>query len=109
MQESPPRRGGEQHPLLPPNPSQTRGSQQLRSSPRGPTLAAIVTVSPQLSSAFCHHELFFIKLWIRFLQHNEQNMSWKMKTNGVISTKKNIFHLLLQITLLFVDKMVSQH
>jgi len=36
-------------------------------------------------------------------------MSRKMKTNGVISSKKNIFHLLLQITLLFVDKMVSQH
>lgn len=80
----------------------------LRGSPGSHALARYDS-GPQLNSLFCHHELFFIKLWIRLLQHNEQNMSWKMKINGVISSKKNIFHLLLQITLLFVDKMVSQH
>lgn len=74
-----------------------------------PGLMLLWQRAPQLNSLFCHHKLFFIKLWICFLQRNEQNMSWKMKTNGVISSKKNTSHLLLQITLLFVDKMVSQH
>jgi len=60
----------------------------------GEALCAVMTANPELNSQLCHHALFFMKLWIRFLQHNEQNMSRKMKTNGVISTKKNIFHFL---------------
>lgn len=36
-------------------------------------------------------------------------MSWNIETNGAISSKKSIFHLLLQIILFFVDKIVPQH
>lgn len=65
--------------------------------------------SPHLTSLFYRHELFLIKFWICFLQHKEHNTLWNMVTNEVISSKKSIFQLLLQITLFFVDKIVPQH